>query len=166
MDGVQGFQRIARCTCERLVHVRDQRRRVEPRAVCDAHQARRKCDGSLMIGHECAAADLHVENQALQAGGKFLGQDRGGDQRHRFNRRRHVANGVEAPVRGGEALGLADNGAADLVDDAAQQRRIGLAAVARDCDPACRACRRYGPGPAGNHRHDPAAGGDDRREHQ
>ena len=57
---------------------------------------------SRLFCHEGAVADLHVEHQRLQPGGELLRQDRGGDERHGFDRRRDVADGIEPLVGGRE----------------------------------------------------------------
>ena len=73
-----------------------------------AASSHRRCD----VRHEGAGAGLHVEDQALQPGGELLREDRGGDERHGFDRRRHVADRIEAPVGGRELRRLPDDGAA------------------------------------------------------
>ena len=104
---------------------------------------------------------------ALQPGGELLRQDRGGDQRHRFDRRRHVADGIEALVGRREVGGLADDGAAGLA------RRPGGTAPSSGWRPIAgngielveRAAGVAEAAP-GDHRHEAAAGRDDRRQHQ
>ena len=73
--------------------------------------------------HEGAGAGLHVHHEALQAGGELLRQDRGGDERDRFDRRGDVADRVEPLVGGRELGGLADDRAAGLGDHAAKSAR-------------------------------------------
>ena len=87
-------------------------------------------------------------------GGELLRQDRGGDQRDRLDRRRHVADGVEAPVGGREIGGLADDGAAGLAHDAAEQREVGLRRVAGDRIELVERAAGVAEAAAGDHRHD------------
>ena len=66
--------------------------------------------------HERAGADLDVQHDRMRAGRQLFGHDGGRDERQRVDRRRHVAQGVELLVGGGEIAGLADDGHADLLD--------------------------------------------------
>jgi hypothetical protein len=54
-----------------------------------------------------AAPHLHVQHQPLQPGGELLGQDAGGDQRHRLDGGGDVADGVQPPVGRRQFGGLA-----------------------------------------------------------
>src|SRR5437868_1138402 len=63
--------------------------------------------------HEGAVADLDVEDDRVRAGGDLLGHDARRDQRDAVDRRRHVAQCVEALVRGHEPIALADDRQAD-----------------------------------------------------
>ena len=83
---------------------------------------------------------------ASRPGRELLRQDRGGDQRNRFDRRGDVADGVEAAVGRREVGGLADDGAAGLAHDLAEAARCRAWCGSRGCAPACRACRRCGRG--------------------
>ena len=81
---------------------------------------------------------------ASRPGGELLGEDRGDDQRDRLDGRGRVAQRVEAAVGGRQVGGLADDRAAGLGDDAAQQLEVGRGPIARDRCRACRASRRCG----------------------
>ena len=110
---------------------------------------------------------LHVEHQALQPGRELLGEDGGGDERHRLHRRRHVADRVEALVGGREIAGLADDGAAcALRSPCASSATSGCVLIAGDRVELVERAAGMAEPAAGDHRHDAAAGGDDRRQHQ
>ena len=148
IDGVEDFERIAGGAGERFVHVGDQRNRRHAGAGRDAAML---CASSRAASSDAMKAPephLHVHDQRLQPRRQLLGEDRGGDQRDRLDRRRDVADRVEALVGGRERRRLADDRAADLAHDLAEQRVVGLRDIAGDRIRACRACRRYGRGRA------------------
>ncbi len=108
LDGIAGGRR------QRLVHVGDERGGRQAGAVGDLDQRLRQRSRVLLLRHEGAGPGLDVEHQRTEPGGELLRQDRGGDQRDRLDRRRHVADGVEALVGRREVGRLADDGAAGI----------------------------------------------------
>ena len=116
--------------------------------------------------HEGARAGLHVEHQRAEPGGELLRQDRGGDEVDRLHRRGDVADGVEAAVGGGDVVGLADDGAADLAHHAGEGLGVGLGGVAGDGVELVERAAGMAEAAAGDHRHVGAAGGERRGEHQ
>jgi hypothetical protein len=117
-------------------------------------------------GREGAAADLHVQHQALQPGGQLLGQDAGGDQRHRFDRGRHVANGVQPPVGRRQVGRRADDGAAAVAQRVAQPGITGVDGVARQRLQLVQRAAGVAQATPADHRHPGAAGGQHRCQHQ
>ncbi len=70
--------------------------------------------GARLVLHERAAADLHVEHEAVDPLGELLREDRRDDERDALDRRRDVAQRVDALVGGGDLRGLPDHARADL----------------------------------------------------
>ena len=97
-DGVMGLERIAGGIRERLVHVGEERRCRQPRAIRHMDEAFGKLLRLVEARHEGAGAPFHVEHQAAEARGELLREDRGGDEIDRFDRRGDVANRIEALV--------------------------------------------------------------------
>ncbi len=89
---------------------------------------------------------LTSSTSVCETGSKLLGQDGGRDQRNGIDGGGDIAHGVELAVGRRQRAGLADDGAACLLDDLAEQRRIRRDSYSREWIPACRACRRYGRG--------------------
>jgi hypothetical protein len=85
---------------EGLVHVGEERGGGQPAPVRDQHRGFGE-RARILACHEGAGAELHVHHEALSRG-ELLRQDRRGDEIDRFHRRGHVADGVEALVRGRE----------------------------------------------------------------
>ena len=67
--------------------------------------------------HERAIADLHIHDERLESRRDLLRQDRRRDQRDGFDRARYVAYRIEPAVGRCEIRGLADDRAADVLDD-------------------------------------------------
>ena len=109
---------------------------------------------------------LTSSTSELQAGGELLRQDRGGDQRHGFDRRGDVADRIEALVGRRQIGGLADDGAAGCEHHLAKQRIVGLADIAGDRIHLVERAAGVAEAAARDHRHIGAAGCDDRRQHQ
>ena len=118
------------------------------------------------VGHERARAGLDVHDEPLEPGRELLRQDRGGDERDRFDRRGHVADRVEAPVGGRERRGLADDRAADVAHHLPERSEVGLRVVAGDRIELVERAAGVAEAAAGDHRHVGAAGREHRREHQ
>ena len=114
VDRLAHLERVARRRPQHLVHVGDQRDRVQPGAARDLDQRLGQLLRVLAGGHERARAGLDVEHQRVEALGQLLGQDRGHDQRDRLDRAGGVADRVQAAVGGREVRGLADDRAAGL----------------------------------------------------
>ncbi len=86
IDGVLHFDGIAGGAGQGLVHIGDQRRPSAGRRPVGHHsQALRQVARSRKAGHESPRPCLDVHRQTLQASRQFLRQDRGGDQRDRFD---------------------------------------------------------------------------------
>ena len=164
--GMGHFDGIAGAGRQRLVHVGDERGGPEARAIGDGDQAFGQAPRLVHGRHEGAGAHLHVEHQMLEAGGEFLGQDRGGDERDRFHRRRHVADAIEALVGGRQIGGLADDGAARLARHLAEQVEIGLRDIARNGIELVERAAGVAEAAARDHRHVAAAGRQHGRQHQ
>ena len=165
-DGVAHFHRVAGGRCQRLVHAGDQRRGLQPRPVGDVDEARCQRSGVRLAGHEGAGAAFDVEHQAFEPARELLRQDRGGDQRDRFHRRRDIPHAVEALVRRGELPGLADDRAADVAHCPPERRIVGRHRIAGDRFHLVQRAAGMAETAARDHRHGRAAGGDDRRQHQ
>ncbi|MCU0751470.1 MAG: hypothetical protein MUC40_00295 [Akkermansiaceae bacterium] len=122
--------------------------------------------GFVLRLHEGAAAEFHIEHQAVERLGEFFGHDRGGDQRDGRHGAGDVAQGVQFAVGRAEALGLTHHGDADLpelggglpeseVNVETGDRFEFVERAAGDAQTA-----------AGNHRHPATGAGHQRREHQ
>ena len=166
IDGVADFDRIAGGAGQRLVHVGDERDRRQAGVGGDGRDAGRELAGGVQRRHEGAGAGLHVHDQPLQSGGELLRQDRGGDERDRLDRRRDVADGVEAPVGRREVRRLADDRAARLLHHPLEERKVRLRDVAGDRIELVERAAGVAEAAPGDHRHIGAAGGEHRRQHQ
>ena len=166
IDGVADFDGVAGGAGERLVHVGDQRDGRQAGAGRDRRDALGQFARALERRHEGARAGLDVHDQAFEARGELLRQDRGRDQRDQLDRRRHVADRVEAPVGRREGVRLADDGAARLAHDALEREEIGLRDIARDRIELVERAAGVAEAAARDHRHEGAAGGEHRREHE
>ena len=165
-DRIGDLDRIAGGARERLVHVGDERDRRQAGADRDRGEPAREVARAFEARHEGARAGLDVHDEALQPGGELLGQDRGGDQRDRFDGGGHVADRIEPLVGGREILGLADDRAAGLGDRAPEQREIGLGDIAGDGIELVERAAGMAEAAARDHRHKGAAGGEHGGEHQ
>ena len=166
IDRIQDFNGVAGGPRQGLVHVGDQGAGGHAGAVGDRHQALRQRAGVLVGGHERAGAGLDVEHQAGEPGGELLGQDRGGNQRDRFDRRGHVADRVQALVGGRQIRRLADDGAAHLRHHRSQRRQIGLGAVTGDRIELVERPPGMAQAAPGDHRNPGATGRQRRRQQQ
>ena len=140
--------------------------RRQARLVGDRHQAFGQVARHRLGIAEGARAAFHVHHQPVEPLGHLLRQDRAHDQRDELDRGRDVARGVEPPVGRRQIVGLADHGAADLAHDLAESRDVGLRLVARDRRELVERAAGMAEPAAGDHRHEGAAGGHDRRQHQ
>ena len=84
----------------------DDRPHLEPGFVADGHHRRRQGAGLVQRLHERAGADLHVEHDGVGPRRQLLAHDAAGDQRQRCHRAGHVAQGIHAPVGGGQVGAL------------------------------------------------------------
>ncbi len=166
VDGVADFDRIAGGAGERLVHIGDERDGREPGAAGHGGDAFRQLARALERRHEGAGPRLYIHDESLKPGGELLRQDRGGDERDRFDRRRHVADGVEAPVGGRQIGRLADDRAAGFLHDAPEEREVGLGCVARNRIELVERAAGVAEAAAGDHRHEGAGSRQHRRQHQ
>ena len=90
------FERVADGVAERLIHVRDQRLdSLVAHAAADTDHHLRKPAGFHLLLHECACADLDVENQRIETDGELLRHDGRSDQRNGFDGAGGIAQGIE-----------------------------------------------------------------------
>ena len=162
--GVGDLERVAGGGGERLVHVGDERAGGAAGAGRDLDQRLGQGAGVVQGGHEGAGAGLDVEDEGVEAGGELLGEDRGGDEVDRLDRAGDVTDRIEAAVGGGDVGGLADDGAADVRDDAAEGLGVGLRGVAGDGVELVERAAGVAEAAAGDHRDEGAAGGERRSE--
>lgn len=166
IERIGDLERIAGGARQRLVHVGEQRRGRQAGIIGDADERLRQRARLRRLGQEGAGAELHIHGKAVQAGRELLGQDRGSDQRQRFDRRRDVADGVEALVGRRQIGGLADDGAARLAHHLAEQRGVGLRDIAGHGVELVERAAGMAEAAAGDHRHVAATGRDGGRERQ
>ena len=112
VDCIEHFDGVSRGFGERLVHIGDDCAGLEAGAVGDCDQAFGQFARIRLLAMKAPEPILTSSTSALEPGGELLRQDRGGDQRHRFDRRRHIADRIEPLVGGRQIGGLADDGAA------------------------------------------------------
>ena len=74
-ERVHHLNGIARCRCQRLVHIGDQRRRLQACTVGDGNKRFGKVFGVFLPGHEGARTGFDVHHQAVEPGGQLLGQN-------------------------------------------------------------------------------------------
>ena len=160
------LDRVAAAVTEHLVHVADARARRQARAFGDLHQRAREHAGHRQLGRERTVADLHVQHKAIQAGSELLRQDARGDQRDRLDRRGHVADRIQASIGWRQRSRLSDDGTAGAAQRGAQLFAGWRRAVARNAFELVERAAGVSQAPARDHRHEAAAGGDDRREQQ
>ena len=125
----------------------------KPGAARNGDDAAGQLLGPVEIGHERAIAEGDVHDQAVETGRELLGEDRGGDQRDRFDGGCDVANGVQPAVGGSEIGCLTDDRAADLGDDLVEQVVVGPGLVAGDALELVERAARVTEAAAGDHRH-------------
>ena len=164
LDGLEDLERVAGGAADGLVHRRDERLGVAPGAARDGEERVGEGAGVLGRPHERAGAALHVEDERRGALGELLGEDARGDERDGGDGARDVAQRVELAVGGGEAVGLADDRAADGRDDLAEARLGQAGVVAGDRLELVERAAGDAEAAAGDHRDGDAARGDERRE--
>ena len=160
------FQRIAGGRSERLAHVGNERGGGKASAIGDIDEA---LGQFLCVGHarhEGAGAHLHVEHEVAQPGGELLGEDGGSDERHGLDRRRHVADAIEAFVGRRQVRRLADDGAARFARRLAEEIKARLGGIAGDRVELVQRAASVTEAPARDHRHVTAAGGEHGCEHE
>ena len=116
--------------------------------------------------HERAVAELDVHRQPVEPGGELLRQDRRRDEWHRLDRGGDVADRVEPFVGWRQVVGLTDDRAADVADDAAERLAIRHRVVPGDRGHLVERPAGVARAAAGDHRHERAAHGDGGRQHQ
>ena len=166
VERIGDLERIAGGGGERLAHIGEQRPRRQAGAVADIAEALRQRLGLVELAHEGAGAELHVHGEAGEAGGELLRQDRSGDQRDRFDRAGDVPDRIEPLVGRGEIGGLADDGAAGLAHDMAEEIDPRLGDIARHRVELVECAAGMAEAAAGDHRDIAAASRDGRRERQ
>jgi hypothetical protein len=92
-------------------------------------------------------AHLHVQNDAPGPGGQLFAHDGAGDEGKAFHRGRHVPEGVELPVQGGQFLALGGDDQAHLPRPFQELRLRHLPPASPGWTPACQWSPRCGPGP-------------------
>ena len=114
--------------------------------------------------HEGPAADLHVEHQPVDPLGELLGQDGRDDEGDALDGRRHVAEGIDALVGGGDLRRLPDHAAAHLGHDAREVLGRELGREAGDGLELVERSAGVTEAAAAHHRDRDAARGDERGE--
>ena len=166
VHGIDDLDRVAGRGGQRFVHARDQGRGRQPGSAGDLHEATCQRPCLARRRHEGAVAGLDVQHQRPESRCQLLRQDRGCYQRNRLDRTRNVTDGVETLVGGREVGGLADYGAAGLRHRLAEQLLSGLALVAGNGIHLVERAAGVAEPATGDHRHESAAGGNDRGQHQ
>ena len=166
LDRLAHLDPVAGGPAEHLVHVGQQRDRRQ--AVADRHLDDRSSEfpGAIQIRELSARAELHVHHERIKSRGELLRQDRADDQRDRLDGCRSVADRVQPAVGGGEASRLPDDRAAGARDHLAQALVVGRHAVAGNRLELVERPAGMAEAPAGDHRHEGPARGQDRREQQ
>ncbi|MNT03568.1 hypothetical protein D3C72_1381110 [compost metagenome] len=160
IHGAAHFQRIARVRRQRLVHVRQNGRRLHARAIADGDNAFGQFHRLVVGRHEGARTHFHVHHQRIQAGRQFLRQDGAGDHGHRFHRGRDVADAIETLVGRRQLRRLANDGYADLLHHLAEQCIVRHRAIAGNGVELVERAARVAQAAARDHRHVAAACGD------
>ena len=160
------LQRVARRARQWLGHAGDQGRAAQPCRRGHADQRFGQFPPLFEARHDRAIASLDVEDQRLEPGSKFLGEDRRGDQRHAVDRRGDVADGVQAAIRRRDPLARADDRHAGVADHAAQPRGVRLHRVARYRLELVERTAGMPEAAAGDHRYEASAGSEHRPERQ
>ena len=166
IDRAADFDRITRAARQRLAHVGDERARRKTGRIAGRYKRSRQRARLLALDHEGAIPGLHVHHERVETGGKFLRQDRSGNERNRFYRRRHVPDRIETPVGRREIIGLADDSAAGGAHDALHGRKIGRCAITGDGFELVDRTAGMPEAAPCNHRHIAAAGRNHGREHE
>ena len=166
LDALPDLQRIADSATEGRVHARDQGLHRLAELAANPRHALSKGAGIFPLRHEGSVAGLHVEHQCIDPFGQFLGEDRGGDQRDTFDRRRGVAERVEHAVGRRDLGRLADEHQATLAGHAAVGGEIEVDAKPRDALELVERTAGVAQTTARDHRHRHTAGGGDRRKDQ
>ena len=160
------LQRVADGSAKRRVHARDQGLHRLAEFTANPRHAFGKRDSVLPLRHEGAVAGLDVEHKGIDALGKLLGEDRGGDQRDALHRGRRVAKGVEHAVGRRDLGRLADEHQAAFPSHAPVGREIEVDAKARDALEFVQGAAGVPQAAARDHRHRHAAGRHDRGQNQ
>ena len=166
VDAFLHFQRIAGGMAQHLVHVGDQGACRQPRAGGHGHQAAGQFTRPFGRGRESAAAALHIQHQALQAGSELFAEDAGGDQRHALHRGREVTDAVQPLVCRRQGGRSTHDGAAGGAQRGHQSGSVRVHVVAAQGFHFVQRAACVAQAAAADHRHHTAAGRDHGRQHQ
>ena len=117
---------------ERLVHRGEQRADGFAAGLADRDHGTGEGERVVLLFHEGALAELHVEHERVDALGEFLAHDAGADERDALDGAGDIAERVELLVGGHDLRRLADHGAADLLQDGAELGHAEVDLEARD----------------------------------
>ncbi len=93
---------IADGPAKRLLHLRDQCRRLAPGQVANGNHEARQRAGILQRLHKGTVAALDVEHDGIGAGSQLFAHDAAGDQGQAGNRPGHITQRIEALVGRGQ----------------------------------------------------------------
>ena len=100
------FQRIAHRVAQRLFHSGDEGGDFAPSPCPDGNHQPGQGAGVVQGFHKCAPATLHIQHNGIRARGQFFAHNAGGNEGQAGNSSRHIAQGVEVLVGGGQFGGL------------------------------------------------------------
>ena len=129
-DRLGDFIRMARHAAKRLIHAGDQRHHFLAHALAGFDHDFGEANRIFLFLHEGAGACLHVEDQGVNAFGKFLAHDRRADEADILDGGSNVTKRVDFLVGRSNLRGLPDQAHAAFAEDAAKfvQRQIHVEA--------------------------------------
>ncbi len=105
-DRLGDLQRVAHGAAQRLLHRGEYGASAHASVLPDAHHRLREAARILRRLHECAGADLHVEQQVRRADGELLAHDAGGNEGNGFHCGGDIAQRVRLAVGRRQVSGL------------------------------------------------------------